>query len=324
MLVMRRGHGGLHTGTRTIAVVVLPSLLLAACGQGDSAADAAAVPVAGAIATSSGTGWSWIGPASCSLDAALQPLRVTTPRGTEPRRVPLRTVSALAAGNAAGSLVATGLDDRCEPVVLRSANGGASWSEVVVAPARAVDVDPVTTLWVVPLTSSSALQRVEGDAEAVPLETGCPQDQRLVEVSTPTPVDVYALCEDPFGTHRTLVRSRDGGATFEPVADDLSGAGLDGTATARSLVFDERERGWLLLGGRTCAEGDLRATRDGGKSWAALPCVSDSVPLDRVLGVDVAGDGTGALVGLRGTAAVLAVTDDSGASWRQVEPPAGQ
>lgn len=307
-----------------LALAVGSGLLLAGCGSTGSEADAASLPVTGAIATASGTGWSWIGPASCTLDSALQPLRVTTPRGTEPRKVPLRTVTALAAGSEAAELVATGLDEKCEPAVLRTSNSGATWDQVVVSPGRAADVDPGKTLWVVPLNSSSELQRVEGDAEAVPLETGCPQGQRLAQVSTPTPVDVHALCEDPFGTRRTLVRSRDGGATFQPVADDLSGAGLDGTATARSMVFDEKAHGWLLLGGRSCAEGDLRGTKDGGATWKPLPCVGDSVDVDRVLRVDFAAGGQGALVGLRGTSAVVAVTADGGESWRQVVPAVPQ
>ncbi|MDB4894440.1 MAG: hypothetical protein JWN15_702 [Firmicutes bacterium] len=95
----------------------------------------------------------------------------------------------------------------------------------------------------------------------------------------------------------SLLRTRDGGATFEVVLGSVTGA-----------RFVSRDRGW------TVKSGELSATADGGATWQAV------TPLPAIVReFDFQADGTGlALAGNRDALSLYA-TPDGGKTWTWID-----
>lgn len=305
-----------------VALLAVPTLALAVAalrsGRAPAQAEAVVAPV-GSITVSSGQRWTWSGPSTCRPGTGGSVLQKTGSGGMQRLDLPLSTVTGLAAGPS-GPLVAVGRDPACSPEVVTSRDGGTSWSTTRAAAAEAVDVDPSGQVWLVPRGGKgTSLQRLAPQGGSTEVKVGCPEGTGLTQVSAPSAQHVWALCEDDADTRRTLARSDDGGASWEWIANETSGTGLDGPGRARDLSFSDHE-GYLLSAGRSCPEGELRTTVDAGRTWTNLPCPSATTPLGSALGIDFLEGGRGVLLGLRGASPVVAVTSRAGKAWRQVEP----
>jgi hypothetical protein len=266
------------------AAVLLPAAGLAAAALRQDAPVAPPAPQAGEVTTHAGTTWSWVGPSFCRSGARQAVLQRVRGQGREDQPVPLVTLSALAAGP--GVLVAVGRDASCAPRTVLSRDLGSSWTVAATVPAREADTAPDGAVWLVPRAANAVVLERFVAAQARPVDVGCPTDTALTHAAVPSTTTVWALCEDEPGLKRTLARSQDGGGTWEWLADELSGSGLERAGTARALSFVDERTGWIAMSGRRCPEGELRTTADGGTTWQQLPCPADTAKVGRVLDVD--------------------------------------
>lgn len=178
----------------------------------------------------------------------------------------------------------------------RSDNGGASYRILDMGtrtlPGAVVALDSTRILLIGP---RGIRRSTNGGGEFLPVVN---RIARTAVVSSGERVGgtVYA-----YGT-RTLIVSRDGGATWKPVK-------LPNKRSIRDVAFGTAARGLLLD-----TRGELWQTRNGGKSWAELECLGAW----HLTGVDFS-DATHAFVlapsGPRGAGGYLLRTNNGGTTW---------
>jgi photosystem II stability/assembly factor-like uncharacterized protein len=324
---------------RRATAACLAALCLSACGAPAArqpSAPAASRAPAGAGSASRAGAASSQPPASAAAPApaaAVPPPDVTAtvlpalralPAAEAPPVLADVAFASAATGAAVGSRCG-GDPERCQGVVLATADGGRTWSQAASAPGTLEGVGflPGGTGWA--WGPSALLTTADGGRNwaerPVPAWPGG-QAQPLLFVSFATAdLGLAALggagCATR-GCPLLLLETTDGGASWSPAADDLPGApaGLPAPTlgweevTAGGLLGPSRA--WLLSRDPASA---LLTSDDGGRTWtAALLLGPGGAP------------GAAAFAGTRGWAAgggALYATGDGGTAWQRLGATAG-
>jgi len=273
------------------------------------------------------TGWSALG--GCNSLGANGPcggtLRFTTDGGRTWNETGKDIVQFSSVGTVAW-LVRGDLSHLSTPSVLdRTTDGGVSWQTFWHPAAFTVDRVQFVGLqvgWID--TNAGVFQTVDGGAHWMPYTFGAPvvMEDRPVFAS-PTVVLAFhehdALLDPARDPHRDLLRSDDGGRTWQPVPLALP-ASVD-PGGSPTLAFAGPDDGWLTLvtdcHSSPCPSA-VFATTDGGRSWQArTPAVFAGSPLSF-------GDNRhGAAVGKGMASDYLLLTADGGGTWAQQPLPPG-
>jgi hypothetical protein len=190
-----------------------------------------------------------------------------------------------------------GTDDSCEPVFLRTTDGGATWT----GPGDSADA------WHLLPPGASDLHAPAGNVAGP-----CPQKRAPVDLAVFASEGAAVICADG-----TLHRTDDAGATWTGVGaaevgttDDGSTAGLHAVSfldADRALGFTRDDAG--------CAGSAVVATTDGGQTWQPRGCADGADPDRAAIAVATAGEAVIA------DGNSLLTTADGGRTWEQVSTP---
>jgi photosystem II stability/assembly factor-like uncharacterized protein len=124
------------------------------------------------------------------------------------------------------------------------------------------------------------------------------------------------LCQNTVIDARLLLLTHNGGAAFERVNNNSPDYGFGGKDAITDVDVAGNGRVWALFApGGQCTEGELRFSDTQGATFDALPCPSDTAPVDEVLDVAFSSPDNGVLLGVQNREAVALVTTDGGKSW---------
>jgi photosystem II stability/assembly factor-like uncharacterized protein len=256
-----------------------------------------------ALAASDGTVLRWSG-GDCELGkASAVARRAAGSTVWQSAPVPLSTVAALALNGRYG--IATGLDRLCVAGTVYTGDGGRTWSQAPVkslltSAARGVD----GTVWTV---RGDLLRYDAAVANGCRAESAGPAS--LVAATVPNAV--WLLCQDDNGGNRLLLRSRDGGRTWQRLAGRRAETGLAGPGRIETLTMAAPGVGTALIRGGACPGGELRTSRDLGAHWSTQPCFDGYVLAVASLSAN------DLLLYARGTHGPVAYTSaDGGRTWR--------
>lgn len=278
-------------------------------------------PGLGAVAVTPGSVWRWSAGSGCERTTGTAQTVAEHRDGAAwtGSTVPLSTIRRLAFADDRHG-VAFGTDERCFNAVAATSDAGATWVRLPQAQPYAVDY-ALGGAWRVQQDAQlvRTVERAAGPAGPW-TRTANPCDERdgyLYDVSAVTATSAWLVCQGPAAGVRLVLRTTDGGRTWERRVDARPQTGLDGDVTIRRLELTTGPAGWVLMtGSPRCPEGELRATADSGLTWTALPCPGAAVPLRTVFDIAFRPDGTGVLLGLSRGERVLLETGDGGRSWR--------
>lgn len=255
---------------------------------------ASAAPAPGALVSAYGAfAVRWSG--SCAGSATVGTSR-DSGRTWTAATVPLAGLRSLTLGPG-GAGTAHGCDDAAVTTV----DGGRTW--------KAATADKSWRLG----TDGEVLTPADAVPKADPCEEVGPGTASVVNGISAT--DAWVLCQRADGADRLLVRTRDGGATWQRLAGRRPETGLAGDGRVVAMRFTGRSVGVALVSTDRCASGDLRRTADGGAHWTPLPCVAS---LDRVLDASFADANLALAVGVSGSEVVTVRSSDSGQTWTRV------
>lgn len=278
------------TGTPVADPPNTPSLATGSATPSPAVADAT-TPGRGAVAMSGTTLLRWTGNA-CAVGVPETSVERSVDSGAtwQPHPVPLVTVTSLSFAGATATASGLGGQD-CTRAYAESLDGGVTWRAVT--------------------PKASVLTEAAGSPFA-PVRDGCVVN----EVGPATLVAVagenaaWLVCQHADGGGRLLLRTRDGGVTWQRLAGRRAETGLAGDGFVEQVGFVSGA-GWALIRGTRCETGDLRVSFDLGAHWVTRPCVD----VQRVLAVAFGDARRGVLLGVRGGAVVLLRTSDGGRSW---------
>lgn len=287
---------------------------------------AAAAPEVGALAVVGDTAWRWSGPGECTPEAdSVAVERRAGDDAWEGTQIPLVTVFDLAF-NRAGEGVALGTAPGCGRGVVVSDDGGASWH-------YREDNPVLLDAW----WSRSYLWGIERGAGPPALHAYVVRDDRLVEaprLEVTTPCDAadgaasqvafytnqlgLLLCEQRISQQRLIARTTTAGTAFDRVADGNPDTGLDGPGPITALEVAGRSAAWVLFAAAAeCAEGQLRRSQSRGAVWERLPCVSEAVPVSKILDVALESVRRGTMLATDDAGRVMLLrTRDAGSTWQ--------
>jgi photosystem II stability/assembly factor-like uncharacterized protein len=178
--------------------------------------------------------------------------------------VPLSMVTSLALNGPYG--IATGLDRRCVAGTVYTGDGGRTWGQAPVkggvsSVARGAD----GSVWTANLDVLH---------NGVAVANGCRAESagRATLVAATGPGSLWLLCQDDDGGNRLLLRTRDGGRTWQRLAGRRAETGLAGPGLVETLAMTPLGVGTVLLRDGACPGGELRTSRDFGAHWTAQPC----------------------------------------------------
>ncbi len=242
--------------------------------------------------------------------------------------VPLIGLTAMSFADARHGTV-VGWTKNCKVGAWNTSDAGASWHPIA-SPARPViDLDLVTENdgWAVTRIPAGIARVTGGGTSLTPTSTPCggtaSPPRRVVAVSTS---EAIVTCEGDVtsaGQARGVYRTTNGGASWTAMTRSARGVapGADGLGGAGRLLSLDRVGDELLVaiskGG--CPEGELRRSRDGGRTWTATPCVSAEIEHDGWLGVGFSTAGRGFGLVAWGSQLRGLVTADGGATWQLVQ-----
>jgi hypothetical protein len=225
------------------------------------------------------------------------------------RTSPLAVVEQLSLAGANG--LARGLDAACRPAAATSADGGLTWRPAVVpAGTTAADVVAGGGVW-----SAGAGGVRRGSATAT---NGCRTNAAGPPslVSAATGNIAWLLCQDASGARRLLLRTYDGGTTWQRLAGRRPETGLASAGVVVALDFLPGTVGWTLIRGAGCPEGQLRVSTNAGEGWTARPCPARSAAsVTRVLAVTFADARTALAVVVAGGTTRSLRSTDGGGTW---------
>jgi hypothetical protein len=287
--------------------------------------DVTAAAAALALTPDGRTALRWTGDPGC--DRGLEPdstrLETATIEQDQPIRwsdagaIPLAVVDSLTTGPAATLAFGRGSD--CLPAYATRRAGG-PWTKsegdrLFVHAAIGAD----GSRWELrrPDTGTTLARATTPDGKAEPLTQPCEQADGLPVLVAPIDAKAaWLLCQGPSPVNRLLLRTRDGGRTWERRVDARPQSGLDGSATITSLAIGAGPKALALLRRGTCPEGELRASSDEALTFQRQPCLSVTVRVGQVL--DVALDTTtGAALALAtsGGDVITIASRDAGTTW---------
>lgn len=264
---------------RVVAAVVVLAVILAACGSRGTTprSQVQSVPSAGApgsIPSANGNG------------------------------APGRTYGDVAFDGKAGWVDGTDCGTgTCNAFVLRTTDGGQSWSQVTLpsmtpGPISWVDSSEAWLSGTAPYACTNAgtslcrpvlLQTTDGGQTWIQVYQGAPSGV-LSQVSFVSATEGYAVgtgaaCDPTVSNCNALLRTTDAGHTWTTVA---------GAPYPDALDFLDSSRGWVIgqMCGKTCGEVGIYATTDGGQTWSLqlatamtqAPFASDLSMLDPSVG----------------------------------------
>lgn len=319
----RRLLSGAIVGALVLASVGLVVLAL----RPSTPPPAGAAPIEiGALAVQDGNAWRWSGPRDCNPDTDIIQLERRIGDGDwVGGKIPLINVYGLTF-NDSDDGVAIGTVRGCGRGVVISQDGGRTW--------HYRDDNPVLldAAW-----SDRYLWGIERGVGAPALKAYDLRNHfKLVEVNrlhpttpcdardgTATQVAFYSstvgllLCEQQITNERLVARTTTSGAAFDRIADGQPDTGLDGAGPITDLEVAGRQTAWVLFSvAGECPEGQLRRSDSQGAVWERLPCVSDTVPIDRILDVAFATQERGTMLATDDSGAVIMLeTADAGTTW---------
>lgn len=272
-----------HSLTQQPVAAVQPSSTPSPSVSAEAAAPGALVSAYGAFAVR------WSGTCSASTVATSRDSGRTWTAAT----VPLAGLRSLTLGP--GGI---GTAHGCDDAAVTTLDGGRTWKAATAGKSWRLGTDGEV------LTPADAVPKADPCEE-----TGAGTASVVNGVSA---TDAWVLCQRVDGADRLLVRTRDGGATWQRLAGRRPETGLAGDGRVVAMRFTGRSVGVVLVATDRCASGDLRRTADGGAHWTPLPCVTT---LDRVLDASFADANVALAVGMSGSEVVTVRSSDSGQTW---------
>ncbi len=246
-------------------------------------ASAALATPAGAAVRFGSTGWSWGDP---------------TPQG--------------AALDAIGFAGATGYAAGDNGTLLKTSNGGTSWTGLRLGTFASMDnVQVLDANTLVVSGDCSARRSIDGGLTFTPVAfTDDELDCSLAGISFASATVGYAVGEDG-----SVLATSDGGKTFAPVSPLPGTAANSGSATAGALAFTSPATGFASTDDQTGTGGKIYRTLDGGQTWQLVS--SGSTTVNALRFADAA---HGYAVGEQG---LVLRTDDGGQTWTPKDLGAG-
>jgi hypothetical protein len=320
----QRKHRLLVTVGVTLLALVTSAVVVWAVGRDAGRPTVLIPPSAGVVAVRGEESWRWAADRLCERNSGASTTIVERRVGDEWREttVPLTLLHDLSLGGGAG--LALGRTPDCQPAYAYTTDSGAMWTlapniPIVLHAALAGD----GARWQIHIGSSGAPEVARTAAPGSMAEVvsqPCGAEDGAPSLVVPVSAQQsWLLCQGPSLAKRLLLRTRDGGRTWERRIDNRADTGLGGDFTIRALALGSTDRGLMLTTSPRCPEGDLRGTVDAGLTWSELPCPALSLPMRVVLDVDLdPTTGRGLLLAIAKGQVRSLETRDGGSSWHEM------